>query len=442
MQMPPTTRQPQARFRALPDPAILALLAFASLLTWGQVQMRRSSDAAAADTAGADARLFEMRWALGPPMAPGPSKKPRANRWDNAVEAVVRIECGRADEARDSMAHAPDGAFRACWEAAYGPGPMPTPAETREAMRGLGGGLAAGLLDAALAKKASGGHGTTREGTREDAIMRHRRRAYALSTVFALAVAGAAAGIAVGARMIAGRAGFLGLAGAPGTPAFRMANAAAVRVFLAWYIAFLSSATVAGWIGAAVPLGPFAMPLAYILHSAFGIGLVCRAEGISMAALWGRITSDGSPWLTDGLKYLLLVLACALLLGLDMSPFLPEGGRPQKDLTEFIRSASGAVPLAAAFGTVAILGPAFEEVFFRGFLLPVMRRRTSPAAAILLSGGIFGAVHLQPAAFPLLAVLGSLLGMAFLATRDVRAAILVHACWNGGAFLFQRLLLG
>jgi membrane protease YdiL (CAAX protease family) len=109
---------------------------------------------------------------------------------------------------------------------------------------------------------------------------------------------------------------------------------------------------------------------------------------------------------------------------------------------DFIRSVDGIVPFAAVFGTVALLGPFFEEIFFRGFLLPIARRRASPAVAILISGALFGAVHLQPLAFPLLALLGSVMGLTFMATRDIRAAVLVHACWNGGAFLFQRLLMG
>jgi membrane protease YdiL (CAAX protease family) len=169
---------------------------------------------------------------------------------------------------------------------------------------------------------------------------------------------------------------------------------------------------------------------------------VCRAEGVPPAALWARVRGGGGPWLREGLKYLLLALACAFALNLAASPFLPEGDPPQKDLMDFIRGADGAVPFAAALGTIALLGPFFEEVFFRGFLLPVLRRRTSPAIAVLVSGAAFGAVHLQPLAFPVLAALGSLLGLAFLAARDIRAAILVHACWNGGAFLFQRLLMG
>jgi membrane protease YdiL (CAAX protease family) len=416
------------------DPLVIALLAFAALLTWGQVQMRRPSAVAA--EAGADARLFELRWALGGRAEAKPSKGPRANPWDNAVEAVICFEGGRASEATDRLAHAPDGAFRVCWGAAYGQGPAPTVAEEKEAMRGLGPGLAARLLDAALIKKAGGDS----EGVRRSAIDHYRHKAYALFSALALALAGALAGVAVGVRMIARRADIPYLPAS--TLAFRMADAVAVRIFLAWYIVFLSSATVAAWIGAIVPLGPFAMPVAYLLHSVCGLGLVCRAEVVSLAALWGRISVRGGPWLRDGLKYLLLALACALALNLAMSPFLPDGDPPQKDLMDFIRSVKGVAPFAAVFGTIALLGPVFEEVFFRGFLLPVMRRRVSPAAAILISGALFGAVHLQAMAFPLLALLGSLLGLAFLATCDVRAAILVHACWNGGAFLFQRLLMG
>jgi membrane protease YdiL (CAAX protease family) len=435
--MTPSDRHTLAGAHPLRDPLVIALLAFAALLTWGQVQMRRPSAVAA--EAGADARLFELRWALGGHLEPKPSKGPRTNPWDNAVEAVICFEGGRAGEATDRLAHAPDGAFRVCWGAAYGQGPAPTVAETKEAMRGLGPGLAASLLDAALIKKGGGDS----EGAREGAIDHYRRKAYALFSALALALAGALAGVAVGVRMIARRADLPDLPDlAASTLAFQMTDAVAVRIFLAWYIVFLSSATVAAWIGAVVPLGPFAMPVAYLLHSVCGLGLVCRAEGITFAALWGRMAPKTRQWLRGGLKFLSLTLACALVLNLAMSPFLPDGDPPQKDLMDFIRSVDGIVPFAAAFGTVALLGPFFEEMFFRGFLLPIARRRASPTIAILVSGALFGAVHLQPLAFPLLTVLGSVMGLAFLSTRDIRSAVLVHACWNGGAFLLQRLLMG
>ena len=417
------------------DPIVLALLVIAALLTWGQVQARMSPSLVS--EAGEASRLFELHWALDPRLGAKPSEKPHANRWDNAVEAVVCFEGGAHDEAVRCLPNTPDGSFRACWEAAYGSGPFPAARERKQVMRGLGDGLAAKLLDAALEKKAGGDS----DDARRSAMDHYRRRAYVVFSAFFLALAGAAAGVWVGVRMFARRSEIASKVGTVGGLAYRTSGTMVIRVFLAWYIVFLSSATIAAWIDAAVPLGPFTLPVAYLLHSVFGLGLVARAEGISLAALWKKIAPKESPWLKNGLKYLLLALTCALLLNLVMSPFLPDGEPPQKDLVGFIRGLNSVVPFVTVFGTVALLGPFFEEVFFRGFLLPTMRRRMSPAAAILLSGAMFGAVHLQPLAFPTLAVLGSLLGLVFLATRDIRAAILVHACWNGGAFILQRMLL-
>ena len=62
-------------------------------------------------------------------------------------------------------------------------------------------------------------------------------------------------------------------------------------------------------------------------------------------------------------------------------------------------------------------------------------------SALLLSSLGFGLIHLQPAALPVLSTLGLALGLAFLRTRNLLTSILVHGIWNGGVFLFFRLVL-
>ena len=92
----------------------------------------------------------------------------------------------------------------------------------------------------------------------------------------------------------------------------------------------------------------------------------------------------------------------------------------------------------ALFLTITLLAPCFEELLFRGFLLPVLARRLPLAWALVLSALLFGAIHLQPAGLPVLGTLGLALGLAMHRTASLRTPILVHACWNGCQFLLLR----
>jgi hypothetical protein len=87
---------------------------------------------------------------------------------------------------------------------------------------------------------------------------------------------------------------------------------------------------------------------------------------------------------------------------------------------------------------VAGLAPLFEELLFRGFLLPLLARRGRLAWALALTALLFGAIHLQPMGLPILCTLGFVLGLAMRQTASLRTPIVVHACWNGGLFLLMR----
>jgi membrane protease YdiL (CAAX protease family) len=70
-------------------------------------------------------------------------------------------------------------------------------------------------------------------------------------------------------------------------------------------------------------------------------------------------------------------------------------GEPEKqDIVEELTSERSALVLAAFGLLVCVLAPVCEELFFRGFLYRVFADRLGVAAAALLSGAIFGLVHL------------------------------------------------
>ncbi|MEN9227503.1 MAG: type II CAAX endopeptidase family protein [Gloeomargarita sp. HHBFW_bins_205] len=98
--------------------------------------------------------------------------------------------------------------------------------------------------------------------------------------------------------------------------------------------------------------------------------------------------------------------------------------------------------LLALFALVIVgLAPFFEEVVFRGFLLPSLTRRLPLVGAIVVSGGIFALAHLNVGELLPLAALGILLGFVYTREGSLWTPILLHALWNGGSFL-SLLILG
>jgi uncharacterized protein len=80
-------------------------------------------------------------------------------------------------------------------------------------------------------------------------------------------------------------------------------------------------------------------------------------------------------------------------------------------------------------------GPLMEELFFRGFLYPVLARRTGVVLAILLTALPFGFIHYFQykswAAVLLITLVGVVLTTVRAVTKSVAASFLVHAGYNG-----------
>lgn len=91
----------------------------------------------------------------------------------------------------------------------------------------------------------------------------------------------------------------------------------------------------------------------------------------------------------------------------------------------------------ALFG--AILGPALEESFFRGCLLPVLARTAGVPAAVALAALLFTALHKPPT--PVQWVGFTITGVAYgwmrVSFRSTAAAGLMHSAYNVTLFVCQ-----
>jgi membrane protease YdiL (CAAX protease family) len=83
--------------------------------------------------------------------------------------------------------------------------------------------------------------------------------------------------------------------------------------------------------------------------------------------------------------------------------------------------------------TVTLAAPLGEEVFFRGFALPALRRTLGPFAAMLLSATLFSLLHLDPVGFLGLMEIGILLAALRFWSGSLWAAMIGHAVNNGVA---------
>ena len=84
-----------------------------------------------------------------------------------------------------------------------------------------------------------------------------------------------------------------------------------------------------------------------------------------------------------------------------------------------------------------IVAPLTEEVFFRGFVLQGLGNKFNPVLAALLTAGIFAMFHIQFGSFIPLFIIGLVLSVLFIHTKNLWACIWFHLINNAVAFLIQ-----
>lgn len=131
-------------------------------------------------------------------------------------------------------------------------------------------------------------------------------------------------------------------------------------------------------------------------------------------------------------------VAAAAFLGLSAGWGLAleatgEGGGEQQLLTLISeRWPSAEAAFVVLYGL--LLAPVFEEVIFRGFLLPPAVARLGRAGGVVVTSGLFGLMHLtDPQAVPPLVVLGTMLALLRLRSGSLWPAIGLHVLNNVAA---------
>lgn len=134
------------------------------------------------------------------------------------------------------------------------------------------------------------------------------------------------------------------------------------------------------------------------------------------------------------LAAMLMVLPAVGLCGWMIERLWPDAGGSNPLLDLVLTSSDPRALFCLAF-TATVLAPLFEEVLFRGVLLPVLAQRWGAPLAVLASAAVFALAHLSLSELAPLFVLGIGLGTLRWRSGRLGASVLMHALWNGFTFL-------
>ncbi len=166
-----------------------------------------------------------------------------------------------------------------------------------------------------------------------------------------------------------------------------------------------------------------AVPLAYL-------GLV---KNISLSELFGlrrlKITT-AFLWAVCGLIAVLIPVALASGASNSLLNFMGLDTSPQ-DAVQLIGNTKSPLALGLMIFAAVVAAPLAEEIIFRGFLYPVIKRYSDRFFAALLSGLFFALAHSHLGSLLPLLVLGIALAAAFEISGSLLVPIGIHALFNG-----------
>ena len=130
----------------------------------------------------------------------------------------------------------------------------------------------------------------------------------------------------------------------------------------------------------------------------------------------------------------LMIMPLVLLVGWIMNEIIGDQGG-SNPLLDLVLSSDEFIPLFFLLITTVFLAPVFEELVFRGVLLPVLVSKVGKISGVLLSALIFALAHLSVGELPPLFVLGVGLGLMRLSSGRLFSCALMHSLWNGVTFI-------
>lgn len=131
----------------------------------------------------------------------------------------------------------------------------------------------------------------------------------------------------------------------------------------------------------------------------------------------------------------MFVAYIAVFIGSIISNFLLSTGEPKKeDLQEIVQTlmTNDDISLKIAIALSAIIfAPLIEEVIFRGYLYPVIKRFSHPIFSCVITSLLFAVIHSNLEGLMPLFLLAIVLTIFYEISKSIWVPILMHACFNG-----------
>jgi len=152
-----------------------------------------------------------------------------------------------------------------------------------------------------------------------------------------------------------------------------------------------------------------------------------------------RVRSLWLPWAISG--YFISLLAYNAVDQLNMLLLPPEDLVSDSIVAQLVRPEESDM-IAVGIGSIGpcFTAPVFEEVLYRGFLLPALTRFFPLSVAVPLHSFIFGLHHHSLKGLLPLSALGLVWALAYVASGNLIVPIVIHAMWNARIFLSSLLL--
>ncbi|MEM7015505.1 MAG: CPBP family intramembrane glutamic endopeptidase [Verrucomicrobiota bacterium] len=151
-----------------------------------------------------------------------------------------------------------------------------------------------------------------------------------------------------------------------------------------------------------------------------------------LVELWGLDRMNPKNVVISSVMLVLSTVLTLLVMQLFYVLFLKDaiGEAPAQESIQQLRKDRSLGMIVTLIISACIIAPILEEVLFRGFLYPVLKRFTPPIIAALIVSGIFAAVHSNLGGLVPLGVLSLMLILVYEITGTLWSAMLVHAGFN------------
>ena len=131
----------------------------------------------------------------------------------------------------------------------------------------------------------------------------------------------------------------------------------------------------------------------------------------------------------------MFVAYIAVFIGSIISSFLLSTGEPKKEnLQEIVQTLMTnddfSLKIAIALSAI-IFAPLIEEVIFRGYLYPVIKRFSHPIFSCVITSLLFAVIHSNLEGLIPLFLLAIVLTIFYEISKSIWVPILMHACFNG-----------